>query len=112
MFAEPALTRFATLGHTLFSSSIMLLTERQKKFLRGRAHGLRPVVMVGQAGCTEGVIREFEEALLSHELVKVRVRATDRNERDLILANLASAGHAAAVQRIGYIGVFYRAAKT
>lgn len=65
--------------------------------------------MIGQSGLTEAVTRELEIALSSHELVKVRARVGDREERDLILDELASQTKSELVQRIGNVGVFFRA---
>jgi RNA-binding protein len=84
------------------------LNEKQKKHLRGLAHGREPVVMIGQAGLSPAVAHEFESAIAAHELVKVRARVGDRDERDAILAALAEQTGSALVQRIGNIGVFYR----
>jgi RNA-binding protein len=50
------------------------LSEKQLRFLRGRAHALRPVIQVGQQGLTEGVRAETARALGDHELIKVRVQ--------------------------------------
>lgn len=86
----------------------MNLTERQKKHLRGLAHAREPIVLIGQSGLSEGVTRELDGALTSHELVKVRARVGDREERDQILEELATKTSSALVQRIGNVGVFYR----
>jgi RNA-binding protein len=87
------------------------LTEKQKKHLRGLAHARDPVVMIGQGGLTPAIIAELETALGAHELVKVRARVGDRNERDSIFAQLTQQTDSALVQRIGNVGVFYRARK-
>jgi RNA-binding protein len=84
------------------------LNEKQKKHLRGLAHGREPVVMIGQAGLSAAVANEFETAIAAHELVKVRARLGDREERDAVLAALAEQTGSVLVQRIGNIGVFYR----
>lgn len=86
----------------------MNLTERQKKHLRGLAHAREPIVLIGQSGLSEGVARELDGALTSHELVKVRARVGDREERDQILDELATKTSSTLVQRIGNVGVFYR----
>lgn len=86
-----------------------MLTEPQKKHLRGLAHALQPVVTLGGAGLTEAVVKELERALRDHELVKVRARAPDRERRDAWLAELARRTHATLVQRIGNVAVIYRA---
>ena len=86
----------------------MTLTERQKKHLRGLANAREPIVLIGQSGLSEGVARELDGALSSHELVKVRARVGDRDERDQILEELASKTSSTLVHRIGNVGVFYR----
>jgi RNA-binding protein len=86
----------------------MNLSEKQKKYLRGLAHGRDPIVLIGQAGLTTGVLSELDTALGAHELVKVRARVGDRDQRDSIFAALAEQTRSSLVQRIGNVGVFYR----
>jgi RNA-binding protein len=86
----------------------MELTEQQKKLLRGLGHQLKPVLMVGDAGLTDGVLREFSSTIAHHELVKVRVRVGDRKGRDQIISELCERGGAALVTRIGNVALLYR----
>ena len=86
----------------------MNLSEHQKKFLRGRGHQLKPVIMVGDAGLSEPLLAEFESTLDHHELLKVRVRVGDRDARDEIIAMLCEKGRAELVQRIGNVALLYR----
>jgi RNA-binding protein len=86
----------------------MQLTEKQKKHLRRLAHPLHPLVMLGNAGLTDGVVNELDRALNDHELVKVSVRVAERTERNAALDDLARRTSAVIVQRIGHVGVFYR----
>jgi RNA-binding protein len=87
------------------------LTEKQKKHLRGLAHAREPVVLIGQAGLSPAITGELDTALGAHELVKVRARVGDRDQRDDIFAELAKQTKSALVQRIGNVGVFYRPSK-
>ncbi len=89
----------------------MELSEKQKKHLRRLAHPLSPVVMLGNAGLTDGVVGELERALTDHELVKVSARVGDRAARNAALESLAARTTAQLVQRIGNVGVFYRRGK-
>jgi RNA-binding protein len=84
------------------------LTAAQIRFLRGQAHDLRALLQVGGKGVTEALVAELGVALEHHELVKVKVAAADREERDALIASLAAAADAALVQRIGHTAVFYR----
>ena len=86
----------------------MALTEKQKKHLRRLAHPLNPIVMLGNAGLTDGVASELERALTDHELVKVAARVGERKARDAALETLADRTRSELVQRIGNVGVFYR----
>jgi RNA-binding protein len=86
----------------------MQLTEKQRKFLRGKAHPLEPVIRIGNAGLTDGVVAETARALHDHELIKVKVSAADRESRDVIIATLATRTTSALVHRIGHVAVLYR----
>ena len=86
----------------------MELSDSQKKFLRGMGHQLKPLVTVGGAGLTEGVLNEFESTIAHHELIKVRVRVGERELRDEIIARLCEQSSAALVARIGNVALIYR----
>ena len=86
----------------------MALSERQKKHLRRLAHPLSPIVMLGNAGLTDGVKQELDRALTDHELVKVSARVGARDARNAALDSLAHRTASALVQRVGHVGIFYR----
>ena len=86
----------------------MNLFETQKKFLRGLGHQLKPVIMVGDAGLTEALLKEFCSTIEHHELIKVRVRVSDREMRDSIISDLCNRGAAELVTRIGNVALVYR----
>ena len=79
--------------------------ERQK--LKGRAHELGPVVIVGSDGLSAAVIAEIDRSLKSHELIKVRVNA-DRDEREAMLQEICAKTGAQPVQHIGKVLVLFR----
>ena len=89
----------------------MKLSDKQLRFLRGKAHALKPVVMLGHKGLTDNVVAEAVQALSDHELIKVRVRAADRSTREALLADLVSRSDCALVNRIGHVAILYRAAQ-
>ncbi|MCC7329301.1 MAG: ribosome assembly RNA-binding protein YhbY [Gammaproteobacteria bacterium] len=86
----------------------MQLTESQKRHLRGLAHHLNPCVHIGTAGLSPAVMTELDGALAHHELLKVRVRAADRETRDALITELASRSGSTLVTRIGNVAVLYR----
>jgi RNA-binding protein len=79
----------------------MNLTTKQKQYLKGLAHNLKPVVMLGQHGLTEGVLAEIDAALNHHELIKVKVSAADRETKQLIVDAIVRETNSAQVQVMG-----------
>lgn len=86
-----------------------MLSDTQRKHLRRLGHDLEPVVLVGNAGLSPGVVAEMDRALTDHELVKVRARVGDRDLRDELLDALAAGTDSELVQRIGHVALYYRA---
>jgi RNA-binding protein len=84
------------------------LNNAQKRYLRGLAHDLKPVVLVGAKGVTPAVLAELELALEQHELIKVRVAASDRDERDGWIDQLLEGSDASLAGRIGHVAILYR----
>jgi RNA-binding protein len=83
------------------------VNSADKKKLRAEAHTLNPVVMIGQSGFTAAVLAEIEQALSSHELIKVKIRA-ERDERKVISEKICTDTGAELIQTIGQIAVIYR----
>lgn len=83
-----------------------MLTSKQRKFLRGRAHALEPVVQVGQHGVTEGVLRSVDQALTDHELIKVRLRSPD--DKAAAADQLAEGSGSALCGLVGHTVILYR----
>jgi len=84
------------------------LTNNQKKFLRSMGHALKPVVMVGQHGLSESVLAELESTMAKHELLKIKIRAQDRDEKQQMINQIVEVSHSHLVQVIGNIMVIYR----
>lgn len=82
------------------------ITSKQRRALRARAHALQPVVQVGQAGASAAVVRAVEEALLAHELIKVRLLAPE--DKRAAAAQLAETTGAALCGLIGHVVILYR----
>lgn len=83
------------------------MNSAQKRKLRATAHGLNPVVMIGQAGLTAAVLTETNAALEAHELIKIKIRA-EKEERQAISEEICSRLEAELIQNIGQIAVIYR----
>lgn len=86
----------------------MSLTGKQRRFLRAEAHGLEPIIHVGKEGISETLNAAVSDALLAHELIKIRVLdgcALDRQEVADILPGLVKAE---LVGLIGRIVILYK----
>jgi RNA-binding protein len=86
----------------------MSLTTSQKKQLRTQAHALKPIVTTGQSGLTDAVLAEIELALDFHELIKVKVRVGDREDRKQMIEAIQTKTNAENILSIGQIVVLYR----
>lgn len=86
----------------------MPLSNNQIRHLRGLAHPLKPVVMVGQHGMKESIMVEVEIALDAHELIKLRISVGDRDARDEIIQEIVGKSAAELVQRIGNTAILFR----
>lgn len=84
------------------------LNANQKRYLRSLAHDLKPVILVGQKGVTDALLKELDIALAHHELIKVRLADDDRESRAQSIERIAGEARADVVQTIGRIACFYR----
>ena len=85
------------------------LTGFEKRFLRGLAHSLKPLVYVGQRGITRSLIDAMNDALDHHELVKIKFLEVKDKEKKLALVRqieLSVAGQM--VGMVGHMATFYR----
>lgn len=84
------------------------LNGRQKRHLRALAHHLHPLVAVGKEGVSPAVVAAADQALTDHELVKVRLPQTDREERGAMASALERETGAALAGVTGRIALYYR----
>ena len=86
----------------------MVLSEKHKRELRARGHALKPVVTIGSAGLSKAVMRELDLSLTHHELMKVKIAGSDRDQRAVIISSLCEGLGAELVQSIGHMALIYR----
>ena len=84
------------------------LNKQQLQYLKKLSHALKPVVRIGQHGVSDSVLAELETALVRHELVKLKIAASDRDERQTLLNKLTTGSESALVQQIGSVAVLFR----
>jgi len=83
--------------------------NKQRKQLRAIGHRLNPVVIVSN-GLTKSVAAEIDRALTDHELIKIRINAADRDEKQALVTEICSKLGAELIQMAGHIALLYRAA--
>ncbi|MGM0562841.1 MAG: ribosome assembly RNA-binding protein YhbY [Pseudomonadota bacterium] len=84
----------------------MQLSNKQIKYLRGLAHDLKPVVMIGANGLSDNVSDEIEGALRFHELIKIKINEGD--DREAIVEQICQRQKATHIQSIGKMVVLFR----
>jgi len=83
------------------------LKSSQRKYLRGEAHHLKPLVLIGTKGVTEQLLGSIDLALKDHELIKVKF-GEFKEAKKVIAAEIATATKSELVGLIGNIAIFYR----
>ena len=86
------------------------LTSKQRKYLEKEAHDLQPVVIVGGAGVTEGVISMAGNALAAHELIKIKFNEYKDEVKELT-AEICEKCDATLVRIIGFTAILFREAE-
>ncbi len=84
------------------------LTPKQRRHLSGLGHVLQPIVTVGKEGVTDAVVAALEQAMVDHELVKVRVGSSATEDRNSVAARLAERADADLVSVVGKTMLIYK----
>jgi RNA-binding protein len=85
-----------------------MLTGKQKRFLRSKAHHLNPIFQVGKGGVNENMVKQIAEVLEARELIKVSVLQNCDEDKDTVASELVSGAKAELVQIIGNTIVLYK----
>lgn len=88
-----------------------MLTGKQKRFLRSKAHHLDPIFQVGKGGVNDNMIKQISDALEARELLKVSVLQNCEDDRDTVAQELSKGAKAELVQIIGNTIVLYKQSK-
>ena len=84
------------------------LTGAQKSQLRALGQKLTPALKVGKGGLTPAFFAELQKQLRAHELVKLRFLGAERDERTVLVAQIADEGRCVCVGAVGHTALFYR----
>jgi RNA-binding protein len=82
------------------------LSTSQRRWLKSKAHTLRPTVWVGEDGIVAGTVGAVMDALATHELIKVRLRRPE-SKAD-IADSVAQSAFAHLVDVVGHTVILYR----
>jgi RNA-binding protein len=86
-----------------------VLSGKQRRHLRSLGHDLRPIVQIGKGGIDEGLVAAVDQALVDHELVKVKVGEAAGLERHDAAEAIAKRTGSEVAQVLGNIVLLYRA---
>ncbi len=78
-----------------------------RTYLRGLAHHLKPVVQLGKQGLTDSFIESVNEALDSHELIKLKFNSF-KEERKTLAKEIEARTRSEMVGLIGHVAIYYR----
>lgn len=87
----------------------MALNAKQRQFLKAEAHSLNPVVLLGNEGLSQNVIKEIDNSIEHHELIKVKLNAGEGRKEQAQQA--ADAVGAQLVNVVGRIAILFRQRK-
>lgn len=86
----------------------IVLTTKQKQYLKGLAHSLNPLVQIGKEGLSAGLITMTSKDLLHHELIKVKIGNNSGLEKNATSLLIAEKTDSILVQLIGKTVVLYK----
>jgi RNA-binding protein len=85
-----------------------MLTGKQKRFLRSKAHHMDPIFQVGKGGVNENMIKQIRDALEARELFKISILQNCEEDKTTVAEQLANGADAELVQIIGHTIVLYK----
>lgn len=100
--------KIAIIQVNYYRKILMNLNKKQIQYLKGVAHPLKPVVLLGSNGLTEAVVAEIDYALNHHELIKVKIPTDDRETKSLIVDAICRETSSTKIQVIGKTLIIYR----
>ncbi|NYT86349.1 YhbY family RNA-binding protein [Pollutimonas harenae] len=84
------------------------ITSQERSALRAAAHPLRPVVLIGDRGLSDSVLKEIDLNLNAHQLIKVRIAGEEREARNAMLETICESLSCALVHHLGKTLIIYR----
>lgn len=85
-----------------------MLTGKQKRYLRSEAHHLTPIFQIGKEGVHQKQIEGIDQALETHELIKVKLLETCPDDKNTVALEISVQTKSEVVQIVGRIIVLYK----
>jgi len=86
----------------------MKIKQSEKKALKAAGHNLKPVITIGMNGLSESLLSEFEKTIDHHELIKIRIRISDKSSRKELIEELCDKSKSQIVSTVGSTAVVFR----
>ena len=84
-----------------------MLTSKQRKFLKSKAHHLKPVVVIGKIELNESIIKTIDESLKAHELIKIKFNQ-HKNLKGQIMNTINKRINSEPIGMIGNVAIIFR----
>lgn len=88
-----------------------MLTGKQRSYLKSLAQQLDPILIIGKSGVSDNTIKQLEDALNKHELIKIKILNNNLEDPKHIQERILTVLKAEFVQSIGSKFTIYRASK-
>ena len=86
----------------------MKISQLEKKALKATGHNLKPVITIGMNGLSESLLLEFEKTIDHHELIKIRIRISDKSSRKELIEELCNKSKSQIISAVGSTAVVFR----
>jgi RNA-binding protein len=100
--------RVAMMSPTSPKKRSLMPSGKLRQSLRGHGHKLSPIVHIGKGGLSPAVIKQVEQTLADHELVKTKVDADSPDDRFAVAESLGALPGVSIVQIVGHAILIYK----
>ena len=84
------------------------MNKKRKYQLKAEAHHLKPVILLGNQGLTDSVQQEIDNALSAHQLIKIKIPVSDKDERNKIIDEICNQQQSVHIDTVGHIAIIWR----
>lgn len=85
-----------------------MLTGKQKRFLRSKAHNVDPTFQIGKAGVNDNMVDQLVDILENRELIKIHVLQNNFEDKNDLAQEVSQKTNSEIVQVIGSMIVLYK----